>query len=286
YTPEQDAEPVAPDYVVASPDYFAVTHIPLIAGREFTARDDENNAKAVIISKAAAILYWPNENPVGKRLMGDNNSFQEIVGVVGDVTQHNLNRAPRPCVYVPYAQDPWPFMTITAKTGINPTALVADIKRAIWAVDKDQAISNVRTMDEVVSKNISSQRFNMLLVGLFAGLALLLATIGIFGVTSFAVGQRTHEIGVRVALGASRQTVLGLVLGRSLVLTIAGAIVGVAGALALTRLMSAMLFEIRPADPLTFSAVPLLLIGATLLASYLPARRAMRVDPAVALRYE
>ena len=286
YSPESPVEPITPDYIVVSPDYFGALHIPLLAGRFFTAQDDASGKPVTIISKAAADTYWPNENPIGKRLIIGNNQFEEVIGVVGDVRQHELGREFKPCRYVPYFQDPWPSMTIVARTAINPASLSNDIERAIWSVDRDQAVANVRTLDEVVSRSISPQRFNMLLVGLFAGLALVLAAIGIFGVTSFAVRQRTHEIGVRVALGADRANVLGLVVGRSLILTMAGAAVGVLGALALTRLMSTMLFGIKPWDPVTLTTVPLLLIGATLLASYLPALRAMRVDPAVALRYE
>ncbi|MGH9761798.1 MAG: ADOP family duplicated permease, partial [Blastocatellia bacterium] len=286
YPPDSPSEPITPDYIVVSPDYFSTLHIPLLAGRFFTAQDDAGGKPVTIISKAAAATYWPNENPIGKRLIIGNNQFEEVIGVVGDVRQHELGREFKPCRYVPYFQDPWPSMTIVARTAINPASLSNDIELAVWSVDRDQAVANVRTLDEVVTRSISPQRFNMLLVGLFAGLALVLAAIGIFGVTSFAVRQRTHEIGVRVALGADRANVLGLVVGRSLILTVAGAAVGVLGALALTRLMSTMLFGVKPWDPVTLTTVPLLLIGATILASYLPARRAMKVDPAVALRYE
>ena len=286
YPSGSDGEPIAPDYLVVTPGYFATLHIPLLAGRDFTAHDDAAGPAAVIISKTAANTFWPDENPIGKRLLTESSGAQEIVGVVGDVLQHDLNRSPKPCVYVAYAQAPWPFMTVAARTALNPANMALDIERAVWAVDKDEAIANVRTMDETVLRSISQQRFTMLLVGLFAGLALVLATIGIFGVTSFAVGQRTHEIGVRVALGASRPKVLALVLGRSLLLTALGAGAGIAGALALAGLMSSMLFGVRPWDPITMAAVPAVLTASTLLASYLPARRAMKVDPAVALRYE
>ncbi|HKV39347.1 MAG TPA: ABC transporter permease [Blastocatellia bacterium] len=283
---QASSEPILPDYIVVSPGYFGTIGIPVQAGRDFTARDSAGGAQVAIISKAAAETYWPNENPIGKRLLAGGTALREVVGIVGDVSQHQIGIPPRPALYLPHAQDPWPSATVVVKTAMEPASMATSIEQAIWAVDKDQGIARVWTMDEVVSRSVSPQKLNMMVVGLFAGLALVLAAIGIFGVTSFAVSQRKHEIGVRVALGASRSDVLRLILGRSLSLTVAGTVLGVAGAAGLTRLMSTMLFGVHTTDPITLASVPLLLIGATFVASFLPARRAMSVDPAIALRYE
>jgi len=211
-----------------------------------------------------------------------------VVGVVGNVR----TQWPWPDFfqefYLPYTQYPWDLAprNLVVRTSMNPTALAATVQREVAALDKDQPVSDLRTLEDVVAAAVGPQRFAMLLLGAFAALALILASIGIYGVMAFAVSQRTHEIGIRMALGALRSNVLGMVVGEALLLTLIGAGLGLAGALALTRLLSSLLFSVRPTDPLTFAVGSLVLVGVSALASYIPARRATRVDPIVALRYE
>ncbi|HET7840443.1 MAG TPA: ABC transporter permease, partial [Terriglobia bacterium] len=287
YPPDRQGETINPNYSVISPGFFKVLRSPLVAGREFTARDDALRPLVYVINRTMAQTFWPNENPVGKRIrMGADEKWSEIVGVVGDVRQHQLGEAPRPMMYAPYAQDPWPFMDIAVRTSQEPGSMAAEIQRAIQATDKDEPVYNVRTMEEIVSRSVSSRRFMLALLALFAGLALILTAVGIYGVISFSVTERTHEIGVRMALGARRDDVLGLVVRRGMLLTLTGLAIGIAGALGLTRFLAGMLYEVKPADPLTFLVVALGLAFVAFLASYIPARRATKVDPMVALRYE
>jgi putative ABC transport system permease protein len=287
YPPDRQGEPIIPDYSVVSPDFFKVLHIPLLAGREFTARDDDSKPMVYIINRTMAQTFWPGENPVGKRIrMDPKEKWSEVVGVVGDVRQHQLGEAPRPMMYVPYAQDPWPFMDIAVRTTQEPENLTSDIQRAVQATDKQEPLYNIRTMEEIVSRSVSSRRFTLVLLGLFAALALFLTAIGIYGVISFAVTERTHEIGVRMALGARGADVLGLVVRRGMLLALAGVAMGIAGALGVTRFVSSLLYGVKPTDPVTFAAVALILGAVAFAASYLPARRATKVDPMVALRYE
>ncbi|HEV2176676.1 MAG TPA: ABC transporter permease [Terriglobia bacterium] len=291
--PPQPGEDLTMDYSVVSPDYFRTLHIPL-EGRDFSAHDDARSPGVVIINQTMAKTFWPGQDAVGKRLKMDDpdndtsvsNAPREIVGVVGDVRQRDLSRPSRPIFYAPYAQDPWPFMDIAVHAAGDPSALSSEVQRAIQSVDKDEPVYNVRTMQEIVARSVSPRRFNMLLLGLFAALALVLAAIGLFGVMSYSVSQRTHEIGIRMALGAERGRVLKAVLAQGLKLTLAGLGAGLVISLALTRAMASLLFGVRPADPVTFAAVAVVLTGVALLASYLPARRATKVDPVVALRHE
>ena len=189
-------------------------------------------------------------------------------------------------MYAPYAQDPWPFMDIAVRTSQEPAGVASDVQRAIQTVDKDEPVYNVRTMEEIVSRSVSSRRFMLVLVGLFATLALILTAVGIYGVISFAVSQRTHEIGVRMALGARHQDVLKLVVRRGMILSLVGLAAGVVAALALTRFLASLLYEIKPTDAMTFAGVAAILAAVSFAANYIPARRATRVDPMVALRYE
>jgi putative ABC transport system permease protein len=206
--------------------------------------------------------------------------------VVAGIRDTGYDRQPRPTIYFPYLQVPAQKMSIVIRTAYPAQSIVPAIKNAIWSADKDQPIFNVRTMEEMVQEVTSAQRLAFLLLGLFSGLALTLATIGIYGVTSYSVSQRTREIGVRMALGAEKHDVLKLVVGNGLNLTILGIVIGAAGALVLTRFMTSFLYGIRPSDPLTFIAVSALLIAVGAIASYIPARRASKVDPLIALRYE
>jgi putative ABC transport system permease protein len=287
YPPDREGETITPNYSVVSPDFFRVLRIPLLAGREFTAGDDAQSPRVFVINRTMAQTFWPNENPVGKRIRMDTvEKWSEIVGVVGDVRQHGLGEAPRPMMYAAYAQDPWPFMDIAVRTSQEPGSAASDIQRAVQATDKDEPVYNIRTMEEIVSRSVSSRRFTLALLGLFATLALFLTAIGIYGVISFTVSERTHEIGVRMALGARGGDVLKLVVRRGMLLAMIGVAVGLAGALGLTRFLSSLLYDIKPADPLTFLGVALILGAVAFAACYIPARRATKVDPMVALRYE
>ena len=287
YSPAAPSESVAPNYSVITPDFLSVLRIPLLEGRNVSEADNAGSPAVFMINHAMARTFWPGQDAVGKRLrFGPDQKWGEVVGVVGDVRQHQLGEPPAPMMYAPYAQDPFPFMDIAVRSASEPASLASSVARAVQSVDKDEAVYNVRTLEEVVSRSVSSRRFNTLLLGLFASLALVLTAIGIFGVISFAVTQRTHEIGVRMALGAERHDVLGLVVRQGLLLALAGVAIGLVAAWGLTRLMVRLLYGVRPTDPATFVLVSLLLTGVALLASYLPARRATRVDPMVALRYE
>jgi putative ABC transport system permease protein len=212
-----------------------------------------------------------------------------IVGVTRDVKHAGLNQPVDPSVYAPYSQsnEPWRhWMTLAIRTSAPSPGLLEEVKKQVWSLDPQIPVSQVQSMDDLLAVSLAQQRFNMLLLGLFAGLALILAAVGIYGLMSYAVSQRTHEIGVRVAVGAQRRDVLGLVVAEGGRLAFVGILVGIAFALALTRLMSSLLFEVSPTDPATFATVALLLASVGLLACYLPARRATRVEPIVALRYE
>jgi predicted permease len=278
----------SPDYNVVSPEYFRAMRIPLVDGRFFTPADTATAPKEVIINQTLARQFWPNQNAVGKRISfdGAKGPWCEIAGVVGDVKQHTLWRAASPMVYVPYAQDPWTFMTLVVRSDYKPDALASSVRQAVLGADENEPLFDVRTMREVVSRSTASRRLNTLLLGLFALVALILASVGIYGVISYSVSQRTHEIGIRMALGAQRKDVVHLVVAQGLALTLTGVAIGVVGALSLTRFMTSILYEVKPADPGTFIVVSVLLMGVATLGSYIPARRATKVDPVEALRHE
>ena len=280
-------------YRVVSPDYFRAMEIPLQRGRFFEAHDNADSQPVIMISQRLAEQYWPSQDPTGKRLkigpLDSPNPWLTIVGVVGDVRQAGLYGDPRMDLYAPYAQERRGFVAprnLVLRTKGDATAVAGAVRQAVWAVDKDQPISHVRTMDQVFAAAISRERFQALLLGLFAALALVLACVGLYGVISYAVAQRTHEIGVRMALGAQPGDVLRLVLRQGMGLTVAGLIVGIAIGSVATRVLSDMLFGVTPRDPLTFIGVPALLLFVAFLACYIPARRATRIDPLIALRNE
>ncbi|MGH9401719.1 MAG: ABC transporter permease [Terriglobia bacterium] len=280
-------EDLSPDYNVATPGYFRTMDIPLLRGRAFNKHDTANGPPVVIVNEMMARRYWPNANVVGKHIkIGGDKGWRQVIGVVKDVRQHALWESSRPMMYVPYAQDPWPSATIAVRSAIDPTTLVHSVRWVIGTVDKEEPVSNVKTMDKVVSVSIAPKRLNALLLGLFAALALVLGAVGIYGVIAYSVGQRTHEIGVRMALGAQKQDVLWLFSTQGLRLVLAGVGIGIVASLGLTRLMASMLYGVKPTDPLTFITVSLILLGVALLACYIPARRAAKVDPVVALRHE
>jgi putative ABC transport system permease protein len=272
---------------VISSDYFNALGIPLLKGRAFTEQDDANAPPTAIINETAARRYWPNEDPLGKRLrIESDDPWMEIVGVVGNVKHLGLASQPKAELYVPYLKDPWPFMTVVVRSASDPRSLADTMRNEVWAVDKDLPVPDIKTMDELVSGSVARPRFNMTLLGIFAAVALVLAAVGIYGVMSYSVTQRTHEIGIRMALGATQSDVLKLVVGHGIGLALIGVGLGLAGAFALTRVLTSLLFEVGATDPVTFVTVSMLLAGVALVASWLPARRAARVDPMIALRYE
>jgi putative ABC transport system permease protein len=277
-----------PDCHVVEPGYFEAMKIPLVAGRYFDERDGAQSPHVLIINEVVARNVFPNENPIGKRLrMGFNGFTGAVVGVVRNTKDLTLDLASSEEVYTPYMQAPsWNTMALTIRTTSAPLALARPVHELVLGIDRDQPVSKVRTMDEVVEASVATPRFRTLLLGLFGLAALLLAGLGIYGVMSYSVSQRTREIGIRIALGAERPEVIKLVLKHGLVLTLAGLGTGLVGALGLTHLLSSMLYEVRPTDPLTLVGVTGVLTACALLASYIPARRATRVDPMVALRYE
>jgi putative ABC transport system permease protein len=280
---------ISPDYLVVTPDYFHTLVVPLLSGRTFTDRDDASALPVAIVSEATAHHFWPGEDAVGKHISGacgDEKTWCQVVGVVGDIKQHHLEQASRLAVYVPFAQDPWAFFAIVVRTKLEPASAASAVEGAIHSVDRDEPVYNVRTMRDVEAASLSPQRLQIALIGLFAALALVLACMGIYGVMAYSVAQRTGEMGVRMALGAQTSNVLGLVLAEGLRLAVLGAAIGLAGSFFAARLLSGMLFGVTPSDPLTFAGVAIVLILVALLACYIPARRATRVDPLVALRYE
>jgi len=239
----------------------------------------------MIINETMARMYFQNEEPLGQRMRIIASPWLTIVGVVGDVLHRGLNTTPNPEMYLFDLQEPQDSMAVMIRTRVTPLSLASVAREQVLAIDKDQPVA-ITTMDQIFSDSVGGQRFNMLLLSTFAGLALAMAMIGVFGVINYSVAQRTHEIGIRVALGAQRRDILRLVVGQGLVLALTGVAIGLGGAFALTRWISELLFGVSPTDPVTFSAVAVLLMSVALLASYIPARRAMKVDPMVALRRE
>jgi putative ABC transport system permease protein len=277
------------DNYVVTPDYLRAMSIPLLRGRSLTARDKENAPLAVLVSETTARTLWPGEEAVGKRLRFYNSSpieerpWRTVVGVVGDVKQYGLDTPGTMALYAPLEQMPNSAMTLVLHSKIDSTTMVASVRQEILALDREQAVFNVETMEQWLADSTSVRRFTMFLLGVFAGLALLLAAIGIYGVLAQTVAQRTHEIGIRMALGAQRRDVLQLIVRHGMLLTGIGVVAGLFGAFALTRFLASLLFQVGAGDPLTFIGIALLLIGAAFLACYFPARRAARLEPVVAL---
>jgi predicted permease len=271
------------------PSFFQTLRVPLLQGRAFDSSDIESRPAVVVLSESMAKRFWPGENPIGKHLKMTffPEKSREVIGVVGDIKQNGLNVAePAATLYIPLAQFAFPYMSLVVRTSREPTVLISEISNAVHEVDQQQPVLDVITMDQIMADSLSHQRFNMLLLATFAGLALLLAAIGIYSVLAYSVRRRVREIGVRMALGAQRGDVLRLILGQGTRLVLIGIAIGIAGAFGLTRLMASQLFMVSATDPWTFAAVALVLIFVALAACYIPARRAAKVDPMVALRYE
>ena len=283
----RDAEPTA-DKRVTSPGYFRTMHIPILRGREFSDADRLSAPHVAIINDSFARKYFPNEDPIGKRI-GFNweiEGFQEIIGVVGDVKHNDLASPIDREIYVSYLQRPDSGFTVVVRTGADPTSLVSAVRTTLGALDPGIAMAEVSTLENIVSRSVSDQRSSVFLLGSLGALALVLTAIGIYGVLAYTVAQQTRELGVRIALGASSGDVLRLVLGRGLRLVAIGCGVGLAASFGVTRLMQTLLFGVTATDPLTFAGVTLLLFAVAFMACWIPARRATRVDPLVALRYE
>jgi putative ABC transport system permease protein len=281
-----------PDVHLVSTGYLLTLGVPLLRGRDFTDDDNERTASVGMVNARLAREFWPNDDPIGKRFMfgrpGPNNPLKwiTVVGVTGDTKLYGLANPSRLEVYVPYRQNTEGEMNLLVRSAIDPSSLTAEIRGAVASIDKDQPITGIATMQQLVSDSVATQRTTLILLGLFSGLALVLAVIGVYGVISYSVAHRTHEMGIRMALGAERGEVLKLVVGQSLRLTMMGVGLGIAGALALTHFLASLLYTVKPTDLLTFVVASLSLASVALVASYIPARRATKVDPMVALRYE
>ena len=267
--------------------YFATMGIPLLAGRTFAEMDRDEGPGVAIVSVALARHYWPGDNPIGKHLRFDQKDpWVTVVGLVGDVRQLGLREEPPPLLYMPYQQFPLPFTDVTVRSTLAESAVTAVLRHQLSSIDPDLPFGDLMTLESVVDRSVDEPRFRTVLIGMFALLALLLAAVGVYGLISYSVTQRTREIGIRVALGAQPRQVLLPVLREGLLLAVIGVALGLAGALGVTRILSAFLFGVGAADPLTFSLVSLLLLVIALAASYIPSRRALRVDPLLALRAE
>jgi putative ABC transport system permease protein len=276
------------------PEYFRTMGIPLVRGREYTERDNLNSSPVLIISEALARKHFPSEDPIGKRMspgfttvpITGENGMREIIGVVADVKHQNLRGPAQPEFYFAQAQMPMSTMTVVIRTAANPRALVNAARGAVQALDRNAPVYSVRTIEELLGRSVATPRFNTLLLVLFAGVALILTAVGLYGVISCSVLQSTHEIGIRLALGAQTSDVLKLVVGQGMLLTLVGVMIGLAAAYGLTRLMSNLLYGVGATDPWTFAGATALVAGIAFIACYLPARRATKVDPMIALRCE
>jgi len=277
-------------YRLTCPGYFKTLGIPILRGRDFTSADSVNAADAVIVNETAASRYWPNQDPVGQRLKlgppASENPWMTVVGVARDVRHFGLDSEARREMFRPYSQAVWPRMTITVRTATEPLAMAQMVRSALARIDPDQPVSRVRSMDQVIEESIGSRRFPMLLLALFSAVALVLTATGVYGVVSYVVSQRMREMGIRMALGARAAQVIRLVLRRSLAPIGAGIAVGVAGSLAASRLLTALLFHVEPGDPAVLGGIVLLLGASAVAACIVPARRAASVDPLVVLREE
>jgi putative ABC transport system permease protein len=274
---------------VTSAQYLRAMQIPLIRGRALTERDSKDAPKVMLINETLARRFFPDEDPIGKHVTVSlaPDFTCEIVGIVGDVKHRSLDAEAGPEFYVSYLQSPTSALSLVVRTKTDETnAIVPTIRNVVAQLDQDQPIADVRTMNDLLVESTASRRFNMLLLGIFALIALVLAGVGIYGVMSYSVTQRRHEIGIRIALGAQSRDVFRLIVGQGMMLALIGVVLGIMGALAVTRIMASLLYGVSAIDPVIFACVPLLISAIAFLACYIPARKAMRVDPMVALHYE
>ncbi len=271
----------------AMPNYFETIGIPFIKGRLFSTQDQINTPTVLIINQTMAQRFWPGQDPLGKQVkLVEDDTTGTIVGIVGDAKHYWMEEVQRPQMYAAYSQQPGFFATAVIRTTVEPLGLSESVRQAVWKVDSDQPMWKIRTVEFLINRSTADRKFLMALMGIFATLALVLTIIGLYGVISYLVNQRTQEIGIRMALGAQMGDILRMVLKQGMVLVLTGVALGLAAAWMLTRLMSRLLYQVSATDPLTFAGIALLLITVALLACYLPARRATKVDPLVALRYE
>ena len=291
-TPKLGTEPLVQTLSVMG-NYFGVMQIPLRTGRDFRAMDREGQPKVAIVNEAFVRQLLPGQDPIGSRVnwarADDPNDWMTIIGVAGDVKHFGLNQPVDPAIYAPFSQndEAWrKWMTLVIRTRVPEAGLVEDVKKQVWSLDSQIPVSAIQSMDDLLAVSVAQQRFNMLLLGSFAGLAVALAGVGIYGMVAYRVNQRTHEIGVYIALGAQRRDVLRLVMKDGVKLALLGIVLGLTGAIALTRLMISLLFEVKPSDPATLIGVALLLATVAMLACYIPARRALSIHPMTALRRE
>jgi predicted permease len=278
------------DYRLATAGYFAAMGIPLLKGRTFDRSDQPNSSPAAVISQSLERKYWPNENSIGQRIQFGNMDgdlrLLQVVGVVGDVHDRGVDASTTPTIYACALQrPPSSSLSVVVRAQVSPSALIPAMRQSVRTLNPELPI-NFRTLDQVFSSSLDQRRFSLVIFAVFGAVALLLAAMGIYGVTSYAVAQRTQEIGIRMALGAQMSDVVKLVLGNGMILALIGVAIGLLGALALTRLMASLLFGVTPTDATAFAAVAASLSVIALLACYIPARRATKVDPLVALRYE
>ncbi|HKY03866.1 MAG TPA: FtsX-like permease family protein, partial [Blastocatellia bacterium] len=276
---------------IVTPGFFKSMGIPLITGREFTPQDATGTPEVVIINETMAKRYWPGEDPIGKRFMygspgNDSPPWMTIVGVVGDVRRTGFDAEVRPETFLPHGQAPSRGMMLMVRSASDPTNMMGTVREAVRSIDGDLPVFSVKSMDEMLGDMMAQRRLNMLLFAILAGVALILAAVGIYGVIAYSVTQRTHEIGIRMALGAQRRDIVRMVVGQGIILAAGGVGVGILASILLTRLMTALLYGVSATDLVTFVAISGLLTLVAVLASFIPARRATRVDPMIALRYE
>jgi putative ABC transport system permease protein len=281
--------PVA-NYTIASPGYFSSVGTSILRGRDFLDSDTSSTLPVAIINNAMGKKYWPDQDPIGQQLTTPTvKDPATIVGIVADVKHVSLREDTGPEMYVPFTQKVWPsmlVMDVALRSQIAPDTLMGGVRGAVYAVDRGLPLAKVRTLATLVDDSVAAQRFAVIVLGFFGGLSVLLTFIGMYGVISYSVAQRTQEIGIRMALGAQRRSVFGMIMGQGARLAILGIVIGLFLAIMVTRMMASFLFGVHALDPLTFAIGAMLVIGVALLACYLPARRATRIDPLIALRYE
>jgi putative ABC transport system permease protein len=287
---QEEVKPGMPtaNFRSVSPDYFRVMGVPLLRGREFTDADHGRATMVVVINEAMAKRYWPNVDPLGQRIRETSNerAWREIVGIVGSVRHRDRGEEPRPEMFVPWGQVPASTLNLTVRTQVEPASFATALRQAVTAADPNLPTFEVRTMEDRLFDSVAQPRFRTTLLGIFAALALVMAVIGLYAVMAVSIAQRTHELGIRLALGAQRRDVIMMVLRQGVKLVSVGIAIGLIGAWALTRVLTTLLFQVKATDPLTFLAVPMVLVIVAILACWLPARQAAKVDPITALRYE